>query len=177
MAKARTKRCRKNFFGKLFPNRKTIKNTPDITDFPFLGKLAFLLAGALLMLTAVDLIHLEPSKFIAPRLVVLGLGVALLCIGLLTLIAKYRHSFPALYMLVAAVMCSTFAAIFTWAAVWARGPFGGSFSFGPLAMLNDTHDMLERLGFGMGAIFMIVLSALAWWRWWRAMSGKKIDLS
>jgi len=146
-------------------------------DFPLLGKLVFLLAGALLMAIAIDFIHLEPSKLAAPRLVVLGLGVAFLCIGVLTLIAKYRYSYPALYMLVAALMCSTFAAIFTWAAVWAQGPFGGSLSIEALAFLSSTHDLLERAGFGMGAIFMIVLSGLAWWRWWRAVHGKKIDLN
>ena len=176
MAKRRAKRSKKTLFRKLFPIRKAIKKTPDITDFPLLGKLVFLLAGVLLLLTAVDLIHLEPSRLNAPRLLVLALGVVFLCMGVLTLIAKYRYSYPALYMLVAALMCSTFAGVFTWVTVWAQGPFGGSLSIGPLAMLNNTHDLLVRIGFGMGAIMMMVLSGLAWWRWWRAVNGNKIHL-
>jgi len=177
MAKARKKRSTKTLFSKLLPKRKTIKKSPDIMDFPLLGKLVFLLAGAVLLLISVDFIHLGHSRLTAPRLVVLGLGIVFLCMGVLTLIAKYRYSYPALYMLVAALMCSTFAAIFSWAAVWAHVSSGGSFSIETLAFLSSTHDLLERIGFGMGAIMMIVLSALAWWRWWRAVNGKKIDLN
>ena len=99
------------------------------------------------------------------------------CMGVLAVIAKYRHSFPALYMLVAALMCSTFAGVFTWVALWAKGPFGGGFSIGPLALFDNTRNLMARIGFGIGAIVMIVLSCLAWWRWWRAMQGKRIDLS
>ena len=177
MAKKRSKRSKKTLFGRLFRIRKTIKKTPDITDFPLLGKLVFVLGGVLLMLTAVDFIHVEPSRLNAPRLLVLALGVLFLCIGVLTLIAKYRYSYPALYMLVAALMCTTFAGVFTWASVWAHSSFGSGFSIGPLALLNNTHDLLVRVGFGMGALMMIVLSGLAWWRWWRAVNGKKIDFS
>ncbi|MGH9927984.1 MAG: hypothetical protein ACREA9_02020 [Pyrinomonadaceae bacterium] len=96
---------------------------------------------------------------------------------MLTFIAKYRFSYPAPYMLVVALMCSTYAAVFIWVALWAKGPFGGSFSIGPLAMFDSTRNMIARIGFGIGAIAMIVLSGLAWQRWWRAVNGKKIDLS
>jgi hypothetical protein len=130
MAKARAKRSKKTLFGKIIPMKKNISKTSDITDFPLLGKLVFLLGGVLLMLTAADFIHLEPSKFNAPRLIVLGLGFVFFCMGVLTLIDKYRYSYPALYMLVAALMCSTFAAVFTWVALWAQGPFGMILSFG-----------------------------------------------
>ena len=177
MTNARKKRSKKPLFGKLFQVRGAIKKTDDITDFPVLGRLVFLLGGVLLMLTAVDFIHLDPSRFNAPKLVVLGVGFLFFCIGVLSLIAKYRYSYPALYMLIAALMCTTFAAVFTWVALWVKGPFGGGFSSGPLAQFNHTHDLLARIGFGISAIVMIVLSCLAWWRWWRAMKGKKIALS
>ncbi len=178
MAKARKKRSKKPLFVKLFQVRGAIKKTDDITDFPVLGRLVFLLGGVLLMLTAVDVIHLlDPSKFNAPKLVVLGVGFLFFCVGVLSLIAKYRYSYPALYMLVAALMCTTFAAVFTWVALWAKGPFGGGISIGPLAFIDDTRNLMARIGFGMGAIAMVVLSCLAWWRWWRAMKGKRIDFS
>src|SRR5713101_1787880 len=136
MTKARKKRSKKPLFGRLFQVRGAIKKTDDITDFPVLGRLVFLLGGVLLMLTAADFIHLDPSRFNAPKLVVLGVGFLFFCIGVLSLIAKYRYSYPALYMLIAALMCTTFAAVFTWVALWAKGPFGGSFSSGPLAQFN-----------------------------------------
>ncbi len=178
MAKARKKRSKKPLFGKLFQVRVAIKKTDDITDFPVLGRLVFLLGGVLLMLTAVDVIHLlDPSRLNAPKLVVLGVGFLFFCVGVLSLIAKYRYSFPALYMLIAALMCTTFAAVFTWVALWAKGPFGGSFSVGPLAVFNDSHDLIVRIGFGIGAIAMISLSCLAWGRWWLAINGEKIDLN
>lgn len=177
MTNARKKRSKKPLFGKLFQVRKATKNTADIADFPALGALAFALGGVLFMLTAADVIHLDTSGLNAPKFVLLGVSFVFFCMGVLAFTARYRYSYPALYMLVAALMCSTFAAVFTWVALWAKGPFGGGFSSGPLAQFNHTHDLLVRIGFGIGAIVMIVLSCLAWWRWWRAMKGKKIALS
>ena len=176
MTKARAKRYKKPLFGKLFRVRKAIKKSPDIEDLPALGTLAFALAVVIFMLTAADVIHLDLSELNAPTLVVLGAGFLFFCMGVLAVIAKYRHSFPALYMLVAALMCSTLAVAFTWVALWAKGPFGG-LSIGPLALFNDTRDVWARIGFGIGAIVMIVLSVLAWWRWWRAINGEKIDFN
>ena len=178
MAKARAKRSNKKpLFGKLFQVRKATRKSADMADLPALGALAFALAIVIFMLTAADVIHLDPSELNAPTLVVLGSGFVFFCMGVLAVIAKHRHSFPALYMLVAALMCSTLAVAFTWVALWAKGPFNGGFSVGPLALFNNTRDLLARIGFGIGAIVMIVLSCLAWWRWWRAMQGKRIDLS
>lgn len=129
------------------------------------------------MMTAVDVIHLDPSRLHAPRLIVLAVGFVFFCLGMLTFIAKHRYSYPAPYMLVVALMCSTYAAVFTWVALWAKGPFGGSFSIGPLALFDSTRNLIARIGFGIGAIAMIILSCLAWWRWWRAMNGKRIKLN
>lgn len=177
MTKARTKRSKKRLFGKLFQVRKAAKNTSDIADFPALGALAFSLAGVLFMLTAADVIHLDTSGLNSPKFVLLGVSFVFFCMGVLAFIAKYRHSYPALYMLVAALMCSTFAAVFTWIALWATGPFGGGFSIGQLALFDNTRNLIARIGFGIGAIVMIVLSGLAWWRWWRAVKGKRINFS
>ena len=145
MTKARAKRSKKPLFGKLFQVRKAAKKSADIADLPALGALAFALAIVIFMLTAADVIHLDPSELNAPTLVVLGAGFVFFCMGVLAVIAKYRHSFPALYMLVAALMCSTFAGIFTWVALWAKGPFGG-LSIGPLAMFNNKRDVWARIG-------------------------------
>ena len=177
MAKARTKRSKKPLFGKLFRVRKAIKKSPDIEDLPALGTLALALAVMILILTATDVIHLDLSELNAPTLLVLGAGFLFFCMGVLAVIAKHRHSFPALYMLVAALMCSTFAGVFTWVALWAKGPISGGFSVGSLALFNSTRDVWARVGFGIGAIVMIVLSVMAWWRWWRAINGEKIDFN
>ena len=147
-------------FGKLFQDRKAAKKSADIADLPALGTLAFALAYVIFMLTAADVIHLDLSELNAPTLVVLGAGFLFFCMGVLAVIAKHRHSFPALYMLVAALMCSTLAVAFTWVALWAKGTFGG-LSFGPLALFNNTRDFIARIGFGIGAIVMLVLSCLA----------------
>ena len=177
MTKARAKRSNKKpLLGKLFPVQKAAKKSADIEDLPALGTLALALAVVIFMLTAADVIHLDLSELNAPTLVALGAGFLFFCMGVLAVIAQYRHSFPALYMLVAALMCSTLAVAFTWVALWAKGPFGG-LSIGPLALFNDTRDVWARIGFGIGAIVMIVLSVLAWWRWWRAVNGEKIDLN
>ena len=72
MAKARTKRSKKQLFGKLFRVRKAIKKSPDIEDLPALGTLAFALAVVIFMLTAADVIHLDLSELNAPTLVALG---------------------------------------------------------------------------------------------------------
>jgi hypothetical protein len=177
MAKARKKRSKKPLFGKLFPVSKAAKNSADIEDLPALGALALALAIVIFMLTAADVIHLDLSELNAPTLVVLGAGFLFFCMGVLAVIAKHRHSFPALYMLVAALMCSTLALAFTWVALWAKGPFGGGFSVGQLALFNDTRNLVARIGFGIGAIVMMILSCLAWWRWWRAINGEKIDFN
>ena len=177
MTKARAKHSKKQLFGKLFRVRKAIKKSPDIEELPALGTLAFALAVVIFMLTAADVIHLDLSELNAPTLVVLGAGFLFFCMGVLAVIAQYRHSFPALYMLVAALMCSTLAVAFTWVALWAKGPFSGGFSIGPLALFSSTRDVWARIGFGIGAFVMIVLSVLAWWRWWRAVNGEKIDFN
>lgn len=160
----------------MFQVRKAARKKTDIEDLPALGALAFALAYVIFMLTAADVIHLDLSQLNAPTLVVLGAGFLFFCMGVLAVIAKHRHSFPALYMLVAAFMCSMLAVAFTWVALWAKGPFSGGFSIGPLALFNDTRDMWARISFGIGAIAMMVLSCLAWWRWWRAINGEKINL-
>ena len=176
MTKARTKRSNKKpLLGKLFQVRKPANKSADIEDLPALGTLALALAVMILILTTTDVIHLDLSELNAPTLLVLVAGFLFFCMGVLAVIAKHRHSFPALYMLVAALMCSTFAGVFTWVALWAKGPFGG-LSIGPLALFNSTRDVWARIGFGIGAIVMIVLSVLAWWRWWRAINGEKINL-
>lgn len=177
MAKARKKRSKKPLFGKLFQVRKADKKSADIEDLPALGTLALALAIVIFMFAAADVIHLDLSELNAPTLVVLGAGFLFFCMGVLAVIAKHRHSFPALYMLVAALMCSTLAVAFTWVALWAKGPFGGGFSVGPLSLFNDTRDLVARIGFGIGAIIMMVLSCLSWWRWWRAINGEKIDFN
>lgn len=176
MAKARKKRSKKPLFGKLFQVRKADKKSADIEDLPALGTLALALAIVIFMLAAADVIHLDLSEPNVPTLVVLGAGFLFLCMGVLAVIAKHRHSFPALYMLVAALMCSTLAVAFTWVALWVKGPFGG-LSMGPLALFNSTRDWWARIGFGIGAIVMMILSCLAWWRWWRAINGEKIDFN
>jgi hypothetical protein len=176
MAKARKKRSKKPLFGKLFPMRKAAKNSADIEDLPALGTLFLALAIVIFMLAAADVIHLDLSELNTPTLVVLGAGFLFFCMGVLAVIAKHRHSFPALYMLVAALMCSTLTLAFTWVALWAKGPFGG-LSIGPLALFNSTRDLWARIGFGIGAIVMMILSCLAWWRWWRAINGEKIDFN
>ena len=177
MAKARAKRSKKPLFGKLFQVQKAAKKSADMEDLPALGTLALALAIVIFMLAAADVIHLDLSEPNVPTLVVLGAGFLFLCMGVLAVIAKHRHSFPALYMLVAALMCSTLAVAFTWVALWAKGPFSGGFSIGPLALFSSTRDVWARIGFGIGAFVMIVLSVLAWWRWWRAVNGEKIDFN
>jgi len=177
MAKAHKKRTKKPLFGKLFPLRKATKNSADIEDLPALGTLFLAFAIVIFMLAAADVIHLDLSELNASTLVVLGAGFLFFCMGVLAVIAKHRHSFPALYMLVAALMCSAFAAAFTWIALLAKGPFGGGFSIGQLALFDDTRNLIARIGFGIGAIVMMVLSCLAWWRWWRAINGEKIDFN
>ncbi|MGH8752660.1 MAG: hypothetical protein ACREUJ_02060 [Burkholderiales bacterium] len=177
MTKARAKRSKKPLFEKLFQVRKAARKKTDIEDLPALGTLALALAVMILILTATDVLHLDLSELNARTLLVIGAGFLFFCMGVLAVIAKHRHTFPALYMLVAALMCSTFAGVFTWVALWAKGPFSGGFSVGPLALFNSTRDVWARIGFGIGAIVMIVLSCLAWWRWWRAVNGGKIDLN
>ncbi len=177
MTKARKKRSKKPLFGKLFRVRKAIKKSPDIEDLPALGTLALALAVVIFILIFADIIHLDLYELDTRTLLMLGAGFLLFCMGVLAIIAKHRHSFPALYMLVAALMCSTFAVVFTWVALWATVPFSGGFSMVPLALYYSTRDLWARIGFGIGAIVMIVLAVMAWGRWWRAMSGEKIDFN
>lgn len=177
MTKARKKRSKKSLFGKLFRARKAIKKSPDIAELPALGTLALALAIVIFMFIAADVIHLDLSELNPRTLLVLGAGFLFFCMGVLAIIAKHRHAYPALYMLVAALMCSTFAVAFTWVALWAKGPFGGGFSMGTLALFDSTRELLARIGFALGAIVMVVLAVMAWWRWWRAVNGEKIDFN
>ena len=165
------------------PNQPSAQSgaTPQPCDFdhaPLLMKLVFAVAGLAVMSLAVGVIPADPAKFRAPHLVVFVVGLAFFLAAVLMFIGKHRFLHPAVYMLVAATMCSLLAAVFCWVAIWSTGPFSGGLSIGPIAMpLAGSSGLVPRLAFGAGALLTLFLSGLGWVRWWRTLRGLPVDLS
>ena len=155
--------------------------SPQSHDFdraPILMKLLFSGAGIALMLLALGLIPIDPARVLAPRWVLFVAGMVFGLIGVLLFIGARRFAHPAAYLFVAAVMCSSFAAIACWVAIGSTGPYTGSATIGPVTLPGTgSSSVLPRILFGLGALLTSSLAALAWVRWWRALRGKTVDLS
>jgi hypothetical protein len=150
----------------------------DFDHAPLLMKLVFAGAGVAIMLLAVGVIPADPGKFHAPHWVVFIFGLMFFLVGVLMLIGRHRFLHPAIYMFVAAIMCSALAAVFCWVTLWSTGPFGGGFAIGPIAIRTaQSSDIPARVLFGVVSLIALLLSGLGWLRWWRALRGLPINLS
>jgi hypothetical protein len=157
------------------------RQSPRMDDFdhaPWLMKLLFAAAGLAIMLLASGVIRTDPANFLAPRWVVSAAGLMFLLAAVLMFIGKHRFVHPAIYMFVAATLCSLLAAIGFWVAIWSQGPFRSALSIGAVAMpAHESSGLVPRVLFGAGAVLALVLAAVAWSRWWRAARGLPVDLS
>jgi len=138
------------------------QSRPDNFDHvPLLMKVMFAGAGLLIMLLAAGAIPLDPAKFRAPHWVVFAFGLAFFLAAALTFIGRHRLVHPAIYMFVAAMMCSSLAVLFVWAAAWSAGPFRGSIAIGPVAVTAaGSSDVVDRVLFGAVALLAVFLAGL-----------------
>jgi hypothetical protein len=133
----------------------------------------FVGAGTLVMMLALDIIPVDPSKVYAPRWVLLSAGLTFALAGLVMSLVPLRHEHPALYMFACSLMCTTFFLVGAWVALFATGIEG---TVGPFVFTGPVADLMGRGMFGLGALLQGVLVAYSWRQWWRALHGQKIDL-
>jgi hypothetical protein len=130
-------------------------------------------AGIPVMLLALDIIPVDPSKVNAPRWVLFSAGLTFALAGLVMSLVPLRHQHPARYMFACSLMCTTFFLVGAWVALFATGIQG---AIGPVAVTGPAADLMGRVIFGFGAVLLGVLMFYSWRQWWRALRGQKIDL-
>lgn len=130
-------------------------------------------AGVPVLLLALDIIPLDPSKVHAPRWVLFSAGLMFAFAGLIMSLVPLRFEYPALYMFACSLMCTTFFLVGAWVALFATGIQG---AIGPIVVTGPAADLMGRVIFGFGALLLGFLTAFSWRQWWRALRGQKIDL-
>lgn len=158
-------------------------NKPPQTSLWF--GMVFMLAGAIIMLVAVDVIHADESSFNAPRWVVGVSGLVFFLGGIAASLQDFRFdTFREAWWFRAAVNLAPFGIILSFAAVanWiAFGPgernFSGSISI-PFITISgaNSDEFLGRAVFGLSAICMNVLVVVILVRGLRTLlRGERLD--
>lgn len=134
----------------------------------------FVGAGIPIILLALDIIPVDPSKVHAPRWVLFSAGLTFALAGLVMRLAPLRYERPARYMFACSLMCTTFFLVGAWVALFATGIQG---AIGPILVTGPAADLMGRVIFGFGALLLGFMTVFSWRQWWRALRGQKIDLS
>jgi hypothetical protein len=122
----------------------------------------FIFVGALIFLTAVDVIDAPDENFNAPRWIVAVIGLAFAVAGAMVIVKSLESGygdhplFKSISTLMVLAFLVFFAAPFNWVAF---GPgersFSRSTSFGPLTVSQNANgDLGGRMVFGIAAILM-----------------------
>lgn len=130
-------------------------------------------AGLPIMLVALDIIPIDPSRMSAPRWVLFSAGLTFALAGLVMSLVPLRYDRPALYMFTCSLLCTTFFLVGAWVAMFATGIQG---AIGPIILTGPAADLMGRVIFGFGALLLGFLMLYSWRQWWRALRGQRIDL-
>ena len=135
-----------------------------------LTSLALLVAGTALMLSALDLIPIDPARLHAPRWVLFAAGLAVTVVGALLALARRGASQNSpRYLFLVGVLLSAFTAVALWVVFNQEGV---TVRIGPFTWRGPG---AERFGITMAAIAALVVGAMgayAWRQWWRALRGR-----
>lgn len=145
-----------------------MKKPNDIGALPTWLKFALLIAGAVLMLTAVGFIPAEASRFKTPHWVVFVAGLAFAVTGILSFFAKYRATHRARYLLAVSLLMTFMFLISVATSLYASGSV---VSIGPFVIRGAAAESVARFMYGLTAVIMGTLAFLAWRDWFRAMKS------
>src|SRR5713101_8305123 len=148
-------------------------NSTDIGGLSTWLKLVLLFAGAVLMLTAADLIPADASRFRAPHWVVFVAGLAFFAVGIISFLAKHRDTHPARYFFMMGVLMTSLFLVTVAASIYASGSV---VAIGPILIKGAVADDIARFGYGLCAATMGVLTFGVWRRWLQAVRSPKHSL-
>jgi len=140
----------------------------DIGTLPVWLKLLLLIAGAVLMLTAADVIPADPARFKTPQWVVFVAGLAFFVVGILAFLAKQRDIHPARYLFMVAVLVTCLFVVACAVSVYASETV---IAIGPLFIKGVAAARVSRVMFGIGAAIMAVITVIVWRSWLRALKS------
>ena len=117
--------------------------------------LAFILAGAFILLVAARIVPVDPADVYVPMFIIALCGVVFSCAGFMMLVGQ-QSPYNALG---AMVICLSFAVVGGWIAL-----FGASenMSGGIPGLPRSMNIWLARIFFGTGALFCLGVARLAW---------------
>jgi hypothetical protein len=147
--------------------------TGDIGALSMWLKLLLLIAGAVLMLTAVGLIPADVSQFKSPHWVVFVAGLAFLTVGIISFLAKHRDIHPARYLFMMSVLMTSLFLVTTAVAIYASG---SAIAIGPVFIKGPAADHIARFMYGICAVIIGLLAIGAWRRWLQAAKSPNPSL-
>ncbi len=125
------------------------------------------------MLTGANVIPADPARFHTPHWVVFVAGLAFLTVGIMTLQAKHRATYPARYLFATGILMTS---LFLVAVAVSMYTSGSVIAIGPVLIKGAVGDDISRAMYGVSAMIVGMLAFVAWRAWFQALKSPSPSL-